>query len=527
MSVVVGIFIDHKRTEISVYDQTTDKFKYRRETGAKLDQIISDLESKFKEKLIKIYVVESLNIDSNLIVDPLIHPLLVDDIDFTHYSSIKLTPEKKIVLVDHNSTLYEYVNTKNGVLEYKPVKCFEACIDMENHLELMLQFFGCKLNQLHIIILEPHIDWDSDFNYLEIIKKENENFTSYTVFSHLFNSQKAIIYGRYLSNDNVQSLLKLQQCDFLTEIELNTFNFEVCKVIPSYRAINTYKPQTKLMGIDLGANRIVVCISRNWRAELVKIDRDYSMPSVISFAEDKPIIGFVAGRHLAKHPELVLFDLKRLRDTERHLFGYSWPFGHCIEPRKSSFVFRSKDVFKQYSTVEIYQILFQKLKQNASAYQHDFNEGKDVNQAVITVPNFENKLMLADIYAAAESAELKILDIITGKQVSTAVRTIISLFSETHADLLYFLSNEEFSIGETVAVVDIGGGTGFIEKFSFEKGFQEKRDFSFFCGREINNQLERALRNFIYEHCQIRTMFNLEQKSKIEKIKEDLSFEEE
>uniref|UniRef100_A0AC34QMG0 Uncharacterized protein n=1 Tax=Panagrolaimus sp. JU765 TaxID=591449 RepID=A0AC34QMG0_9BILA len=499
--------------EISIYDQTTGKSYDELETGVKLDQIILDFKLKFKENLRKIYVVsnEISNIDSNSIIDPVIHPLLIDDIDFTHHLPIKLPPEKKVVLMDYNSTLYEYANSKKGVSEYKLMKCFEACFWMENHLKLMLHLFKCEFNQLHIFISELRaFDWDAVNNYLQIIKKENKDFSSYTVFTRLSNSEKAVIYGRYLSNDNVQTLLKLQSCLCLNEIEVNTLNFKVNKVIPSYQAIDTYQPQTRLMGIDLGASRTVVCVSRNERAELVKIDREYSMPSLISFVEDEPIIGNVAKRHLAKKPELVLFDLKHLRDTKRHLYGYWWPFGHCIDPEKPSFVFQSEELFKQYSTIEIYQTLLQKLKQNASEYQSDLNEGKDVNQAVITVPNFDNKLMIEDIIGGAESAELKIIDIIT----------------ETHADLLYFLSNGNISKGETVAIVDIGGGTGLIEKFSFEEGFQEKRDLSFFCGRKINNQLERALRNLFYERFKIRTMFNPEQKLEIEKIKEDLSFDE-
>uniref|UniRef100_A0AC34QQX3 Uncharacterized protein n=1 Tax=Panagrolaimus sp. JU765 TaxID=591449 RepID=A0AC34QQX3_9BILA len=419
MSFLIGIFIDQRGAEISYYDQTTDEFTYRSPIPAKLDQIISNLKSEFKETLIKIYVVsdESSNIDCNLIDDPLVHPLLIDDLDFTHYSSIKLTSETKIVLIDFNSTLCEYATSKNNVLEYEPVKCLEACVDMENHLKLMLQCFECELNQLHLLIYKLHtLDKDPAYNYLELIKKESKNFSSYTVFTHLLNSEKAIIYGRYLSNDNVQSLLKLQKCFFFNEIELKASNFEVNKVIPLYRAIGTYESQTRLMGIDLGASRIVVCVSRNGRTELVQIDQEYSMPSVISFTEDEPVIGNVARRHFAKKPELVLFDLKHLRDTKRHLFGYRWPFGHCIEPEKSSFVFQSKESFKQYSTIDIYQTLLQKIKHSASVYQLDLNEGEDVNQAVITVPNFDNELMLEDTFGAARSVGLKILDIITGKQ---------------------------------------------------------------------------------------------------------------
>uniref|UniRef100_A0AC34Q247 SHS2 domain-containing protein n=1 Tax=Panagrolaimus sp. JU765 TaxID=591449 RepID=A0AC34Q247_9BILA len=429
MSVSVGIFTDHELAEsgtreMSVYDQTTDEFdtKY---LGDELDMLIFYSKAKFKEKLENIYVVsvESSNYDFDLMEDIPIQQLTFDDLDFTNYSPTKLTPETKIVVIDDSSILYEYVNSENGILKYKPVKCFEARLDKENHLKLMLQLFECDLNQLHFFI---HRSESSDLDYLEIIKKEKKDFSSYTMFNYRCNSERAVIYGRYLTNDNVQSLLKLPYCFHLNEIELNTLNFKVNQVIPSFRAIDTYKPETRLMGIDLGSSRTVVCVSRNGRAELVKIDKEYSMPSVISFAEDKPIIGNVAKRHLAKYPELVLSDLKELRDTKRdmssyvYMNGFTWLFGHCIETNKSSFIFQSKELIKQISTIEIYQILLQKLKQEASEYQFDLNEGKDVNQAVITVPNFDNQLMLNDILKATESAGLKIIDIITGKQFCTA-----------------------------------------------------------------------------------------------------------
>uniref|UniRef100_A0AC34R3Z6 Uncharacterized protein n=1 Tax=Panagrolaimus sp. JU765 TaxID=591449 RepID=A0AC34R3Z6_9BILA len=421
MSVLIGIYVQRGLMKMSVYDQTTDEYNTRTQYNANLGQIILDFKLKFKEKLIKIYVVgeEDSNVDFDSIDDPLIHPLMMDDIDFTHYSPVKLTPESKILFVNKSSFLYEYVNSKNGVLEYKPVKCFQAPLDMENHLQLMLQFFEYELNQPNFVILGRHVcNLGALGNYLGIIKKQNKDFSSYIVCPDLYydDSQKAIIYGRYLSNDNVQTLLKLQKSSYLGVVGPITFNFKINEVIPSFRAIDTYKPQTRLMGIDLGSSRTVVCVSRNGRTELVKIDREYSMPSVISFVEDEPIIGHVAERHLRKNPELVLSDLKRLIDTNRDLLEYSWRFGYCIEPKKSSLVFQSKGISKQYSTIEIYRILLQKLKKEASEYQSDLNDGKDVNQAVITVPFLRDKLMLKEIFAAAELLGLKILDIITGKR---------------------------------------------------------------------------------------------------------------
>src|SRR5690606_10492059 len=101
---------------------------------------------------------------------------------------------------------------------------------------------------------------------------------------------------------------------------------------------------------------------------------------------------------------------------------------------------------------EINKIFLERISEAANTYQNELNNGKFLNKAVITVPEYlmsgviPHPLIFSDI-EAAKLANIEIIDII----------------EETHADMLYYLSNEKYSKKikpETkIAIFDIGGGT--------------------------------------------------------------------
>uniref|UniRef100_A0AC34Q712 Uncharacterized protein n=1 Tax=Panagrolaimus sp. JU765 TaxID=591449 RepID=A0AC34Q712_9BILA len=236
------------------------------------------------------------------------------------------------------------------------------------------------------------------------------------------------------------------------------------------------------------------------------------MPSVFSFAEEHPVVGSVGMRHLKtkNKSKAVLYDLKHLMGTNRHLNYGTWPFAICTTPEKMSFVVNSDGKFEEFTTIEIYQILLQKLKAAASAYQSDLNDKNPVNQAVITIPDFEDKLIIADVCQAAEIANIEIIDIIT----------------EIHADLLYLLSKYNVRPDEEVIIVDIGGGTGYIQKFSMIQGLKEKHVLSFLSGRRINEMLWKQLELTLLSKYQMRIDDRFILMTEMERIKETLSFDE-
>lgn len=97
--------------------------------------------------------------------------------------------------------------------------------------------------------------------------------------------------------------------------------------------------------------------------------------------------------------------------------------------------------------------------------------------------------------------------------------------------MLYFLSEYDILPGKSVVIVDIGGETGFIQKFVIDNGFktkiisQTKREFRFLNGREIDQLLMEKLL-LLFRKC----IIDITEKSKIlaevERMKEALSFDE-
>lgn len=241
----------------------------------------------------------------------------------------------------------------------------------------------------------------------------------------LSNAHKTMIYDRLLLEDEkVQSLVKPKE---IIERSFNyiasyphskDFSSNISAHYSLTRPINAHKSLTRLMGIDLGESTCVVCIFRNGRAELVKIDQDYAMPTVISFVEKEPIIGTIAMRHFKKQPGSVLTGFKQILrfEEEQHFLQIEelLQSGICETPKQITSTAHMEGTFEHYSSIEIYQILLQKLKIAASEFQSDLNQGKPVNHAVITISSLSNYKLVADIRRASELVGIKIIDIIEG-----------------------------------------------------------------------------------------------------------------
>src|SRR5690606_8043655 len=106
---------------------------------------------------------------------------------------------------------------------------------------------------------------------------------------------------------------------------------------------------------------------------------------------------------------------------------------------------------KKFSLAEINAVLLERMKEAAIEYQEGFNNGESVKKAVITVPQYywEDDKLNPLVLSAVEAAKLADIE-------------IIDIIEETHADLLYYMSNERYSEkikpGMKVAILDIGGG---------------------------------------------------------------------
>ena len=170
------------------------------------------------------------------------------------------------------------------------------------------------------------------------------------------------------------------------------------------------------IGIDLGTTNSCVAIVEGGRPEvIVNAEGERTTPSVVAFSKSgERLVGNVAIRQQAVNPDRTISSVKR------HM-GSDW---------------RANIDGKAYSPQEISAMVLRKLKGDAERFL-----GKDVTDAVITVPAYFNDTQRQATKDAGRIAGLNVLRIIN---------------EPTSAALAYGLDHGS---PQKVMVYDLGGGT--------------------------------------------------------------------
>lgn len=170
------------------------------------------------------------------------------------------------------------------------------------------------------------------------------------------------------------------------------------------------------IGIDLGTTNSCVAIVEGGRPEvIVNAEGERTTPSVVAFSKSgERLVGNVAIRQQAVNPDRTISSVKR------HM-GSDW---------------RANIDGKAYSPQEISAMVLRKLKGDAERFL-----GKDVTDAVITVPAYFNDTQRQATKDAGRIAGLNVLRIIN---------------EPTSAALAYGLDH---GLPQKVMVYDLGGGT--------------------------------------------------------------------
>lgn len=170
------------------------------------------------------------------------------------------------------------------------------------------------------------------------------------------------------------------------------------------------------IGIDLGTTNSCVAIVEGGRPEvIVNAEGERTTPSVVAFSKSgERLVGNVAIRQQAVNPDRTISSVKR------HM-GSDW---------------RANIDGKAYSPQEISAMVLRKIKGDAERFL-----GKDVTDAVITVPAYFNDTQRQATKDAGRIAGLKVLRIIN---------------EPTSAALAYGLDHGS---PQKVMVYDLGGGT--------------------------------------------------------------------
>ena len=169
------------------------------------------------------------------------------------------------------------------------------------------------------------------------------------------------------------------------------------------------------IGIDLGTENSCVGVFQNGKVEIIKNDfGERTTPSYVAFTDSGRLIGNAAKNQIQRNPTNTIFNAKRLigrkfEDSEIQKEMEFWPF-KIVKDTKSDrpqykITYQNKE--KKFYAEVILSMILQKLKQTASDFL-----GKEVKEAIITVPAYFNDSQRQSIKDAGTISGLYVLRII-------------------------------------------------------------------------------------------------------------------
>lgn len=243
-----------------------------------------------------------------------------------------------------------------------------------------------------------------------------------------------------------------------------------------------------ILGIDLGTTNSEVSIIKNSKPEIIKIDGEDLLPSVVSLDnDDNIIVGTSAKNQRLLFPEKTISSVKRkMGELEKLKLGD-----------------------KEYSPEEISSFILKKLK--SAAEKHI---GHEVKKAVITVPAYFSDAQKKATRKAGELAGLKVERII----------------NEPTAAALAYEANHK---GEkNIVVYDLGGGTFDVSIITLEEGVIEVKSSTgnnHLGGDDFDNLLYNHVLNKIETEHKVKLDDDLKVKNRllkaVEECKKTLSFD--
>merc|ERR1712100_359851 len=224
--------------------------------------------------------------------------------------------------------------------------------------------------------------------------------------------------------------------------------------------IMSSKSEGPAIGIDLGTTYSCVGVWQHDRVEIVANDQgNRTTPSFVAFTDSERLIGDSAKNQVAMNPKNTVFDAKRLIGRkfsdpqvqhDMKEFSYSIVKGEAEKPMIEVEFHGEK---KKFAAEEISSMVLVKMKEVAEAFL-----GKDVKNAVVTVPAYFNDSQRQATKDAATIAGLNCLRIIN---------------EPTAAAIAYGLDQNKAKGEQNVLIFDLGGGTFDVSLLNIDDGIFE------------------------------------------------------
>jgi len=215
------------------------------------------------------------------------------------------------------------------------------------------------------------------------------------------------------------------------------------------------------IGIDLGTTYSCVGIWQHDRVEIIANDQgNRTTPSYVGFTDTERLIGDSAKNQVAMNPYNTVFDAKRLigrrfSDPSVQSDLKHFPFKVEAKDDKPVIYVDYKGERKNFQPEEISSMILLKMKEIAEGYL-----GKDVKNAVVTVPAYFNDSQRLATKDAGTIAGLNVMRIIN---------------EPTAAAIAYGLDrkNDKGKAERNVLIFDLGGGTFDVSLLTIEDGIFE------------------------------------------------------